>query len=528
MNEDVLPDLTTGNDLRDDEFRILVLYPSDDYNSPLCGRRERQGLIPDGSLSTNHNHKTYEAVSNTWGADVCKGFISIDGVDLPIPFDLKLALKKIRDKTHERRIWADLVCINMADPVEYRHQRSKTRHIFQGAERVFVWLGHESTSTLGALLFLGRFATTRDVEDWEFETVNGRQWQSLEVLMLHPYFTRIWAVQEIALALNVTVLLGRDSLDWNSFQTAIRNVLRGFAQRKTVWSTYVDTQVDRAITFVLSIDKCSRLDEQEHKKLPALSLEALVFAFSTAQASDPRDNIYALLEVAVDVDAWKLKEGFPDYSRSWEEVQKTFYLSCIKQSGSLDIIFSPWRWHQSSPLLFHQAEERDFAVSLLQAPGNTSYNLFDGCHLAPTLRELTVIDSERIFTKGYIFDEVETISDAHKNSDVLFPGSWLSEGFITDALQFARTLLVEAEGADFDRSLNLNRCIGRISADFKDREDYSTRLSKLITGFENLRALTKGRRLFKSRRRSINGLGPAYMRAGDCKCTLVALHSLYN
>ncbi|KAI4927052.1 uncharacterized protein J4E92_006216 [Alternaria infectoria] len=71
--DEELPDLTTGDSVRDDITRILVLLPSDDYNAPLRGQRERLRLPPDGPLSAERHSGHiggYDAVSYTWGTNM--------------------------------------------------------------------------------------------------------------------------------------------------------------------------------------------------------------------------------------------------------------------------------------------------------------------------------------------------------------------------------------------------------------------------------------------------------------------------
>jgi hypothetical protein len=329
-DDEGLPDLTTGDSLRDEEIRILVLYPSDDYTAPLCGRRERLNLARQRTPSAEGHDGGYEAISYTWGTNVCEASISIEGRDLPIPLNLKLALLRVRDDEHERRIWADAVCINMADLMERGHQLSNIRRIFQGAERVLVWLGEEPLTSFPLLPFLSSVVKVTQMNDRLFGEMYATEWQALQVLLTHPYFTRIWAVQEIAVARQITVLQGSHSIDWIAFLAAIRNFRTRFARHKTESPVHVASQVDRAISFVLNSDECIRRDKHGDKTLPVFCLEELVFKFSTAEASDRRDRIYALLGIATDFEAWNANEKFPDYSISWREVQKTFYRSCAK------------------------------------------------------------------------------------------------------------------------------------------------------------------------------------------------------
>jgi hypothetical protein len=68
-----------------------------------------------------------------------------------------------------------------------------------------------------------------------------------------------------------------------------------------------------------------------------LSLEALVDLGTFCEATDPRDTIFALLNLANDANSM-----LPHYSSNLLDVFADFILHCSHRSGSLDIICRPW------------------------------------------------------------------------------------------------------------------------------------------------------------------------------------------
>lgn len=63
-------------------------------------------------------------------------------------------------------------------------------------------------ATTGVLIFLGEEPDSG---------VDGAVHDAPEVLIQHPYFSRVWVVQEIGSAREAHVIFGRQVMHWNSF-----------------------------------------------------------------------------------------------------------------------------------------------------------------------------------------------------------------------------------------------------------------------------------------------------------------------
>ena len=68
-------------------------------------------------------------------------FVSIDKHDLPVTASLHAALLRLRNRSIERIIWVDAVCINQQDLKEREQQVHSMAKIYGKAKRVIVWLG---------------------------------------------------------------------------------------------------------------------------------------------------------------------------------------------------------------------------------------------------------------------------------------------------------------------------------------------------------------------------------------------------
>jgi len=138
---------------------------------------------------------------------------------------------------------------------------------------------------------------------------------------------------------------------------------------------------------------------------------------------------------------------------------------------------------------------------------------------------LTAIHTFRTsISMGYLFDQVDIITDVHDTWDTPFPRSWMTMKVMNNLPQYIHNLLARNNDVNLEHCMELSRCIKKVADEEEDEEHYSRRLlslSECVADFEKLRALTKGRRLFVSKGlafkgRAFTGLGPASMKTGDC------------
>jgi hypothetical protein len=105
----------------------MPLYKASSSTTP--SRNQAEGLI------CTRLYPTCEAVRDK------PRFVSIDKHDLPVTASLHAALLRLRNRSIERIIWVDAVCINQQDLKEREQQVHSMAKIYGKAKRVIVWLG---------------------------------------------------------------------------------------------------------------------------------------------------------------------------------------------------------------------------------------------------------------------------------------------------------------------------------------------------------------------------------------------------
>lgn len=89
----------------------------------------------------------YEALSYAWGGSDKSLSIFVDGHELPVTANLHAALSHLRNRSLDRAMWVDAVCINQADSEERGHQVQSMAKIYANASRVIVWLGEAANDS---------------------------------------------------------------------------------------------------------------------------------------------------------------------------------------------------------------------------------------------------------------------------------------------------------------------------------------------------------------------------------------------
>jgi Heterokaryon incompatibility protein (HET) len=207
-----------------------------------------------GNRYGRHKNPKYHAISYTWGRWRLRdgsnkpsvSAISIGGVPWDIPridpdhftvqqFEaiIKQAIKarppafrknwtpwaKIRNVVFHHKqccnfLWLDIACIDQRDMQEARWEVGRQARIFRGAHHVYVWLNHLSFDQLSRLSNSIRTAVLMTMDE---ETRLGNEskgqskWyklacESFGELVLDPWFSSLWTLQEAFLCPEATLL----------------------------------------------------------------------------------------------------------------------------------------------------------------------------------------------------------------------------------------------------------------------------------------------------------------------------------
>ncbi|MCJ1395419.1 hypothetical protein MMC18_008305 [Xylographa bjoerkii] len=317
----------------------------------------------------------------------------------PLRPNLHSALKHLRRKDQDLTLWVDALCVDRNDLYERNMLVEDMADIYQGAEKVSVWLGEGNENSDTAFSFM------QDGMD-PIRDLSVDQRGVLGELLRAQWFRRLWTVQELALAKRAWLHCGTKTIEWVEFADYVELMYTNFTRTSELlgpsWETrlYRSDSISQLATspaslFVRVVKDLFEKSKDGEILVARLSLEYLVYTLSKLEVSDPRDTIYALLSLAKDTRSVFGKEETgqrglvlrPDYSKDYFEVFRDFTKFCIQSSRSLDLICRPWARGITAdlPSWIPRLQERWFgdakgsqgrinSESLVGIPGRSYYN----------------------------------------------------------------------------------------------------------------------------------------------------------
>lgn len=378
--------------IRDDQCRLLIIKPGtgdEEIKTKLL-------VLFDKQLGDKHK---YEALSYHWGSDGsdrfavliedsttqkppksfltnpftrAKGFISPKRTTykrLRVKPNLYAALKHLRNATRSIALWVDALCINQSDEVEKQVQVIKMAQVYRKAESVCIWLGQGDYKSQRAMEFIPKVIELQHDDDLLTEE-NLKEWKNLyELMTTMSWFSRRWVIQELALAKSATVHCGTKMIHWNDFRDAIGLYERNYdliQKREELYEykSYLFRGGTELPIARFRSNAANNLQRVQAKILVDISsnvfrrdpsgafrstqgLERLVSTLTGFDTADPRDTIYAVLNLAKETTLKAACGGLldplkPNYSLDLYQVYREFVRWVIGSSKSLDIICRHW------------------------------------------------------------------------------------------------------------------------------------------------------------------------------------------
>ena len=216
--EDFRPDICY-QPLGPREFRILQLEPGG-----LDDKKISCSLV----IVSMDRPMKYEAVSYLWG-DKKQELLDIQMVDIhkkshPISIRRHLyeALRNLRHPHKVRSFWVDALCVNYGsgDRIEKNSQTAIKRFVFRNAQNLCFWLG-EDESSKRALGFIPRILDLNGIDQLIEEENSMDDWAAFVSLLKNPVFSRLWLVQEVAVAQNATLHCGQSARHYGDLVDAL-------------------------------------------------------------------------------------------------------------------------------------------------------------------------------------------------------------------------------------------------------------------------------------------------------------------
>ncbi|KAM5349768.1 hypothetical protein ACJ41O_006273 [Fusarium nematophilum] len=269
----------------------------------------------------------FEALSYCWGDRLDVRDILVDGRLRSVTKNLHAALQRLRYEDRSRQVWADAICINQADDIEKTHQVNMMKNIFTQATSTTLFIGDyeadarepmdyppfskdiKPDSRAGvetACALIRKLAENKHIYylDWENDPLylpsnSFRIWyhatECIRSLVMQPWWSRIWTVQETVLPAKPTVQYGAITLSWKLFGQAVDNLLGHFDRRCcNMKARPIVSEEPPIVTFY---NKACSIERRRSQPLP---LSTTLSLFRDRIASDPRDKVYGVLGLARD------------------------------------------------------------------------------------------------------------------------------------------------------------------------------------------------------------------------------------
>ncbi|KAL8870566.1 MAG: hypothetical protein Q9174_003420 [Haloplaca sp. 1 TL-2023] len=226
------------------------------------------------------------------------------------------AAQLLRHTAAESSIWIDSVCISQRDDAKKSLQVMIMYGIYKFAEHVYAWLGGAEHNAVQAMHLI-----FDAVEPWITKDMTGRDpvglpmsrdypgmvfhydadaWGALKQLLERPLFCGIWIIREMVTAKDPTLVYalesGNEFVSWEHLIKVIEHMqsfnclqLLEMKDVEKPWAAPIfPRRIEGIIRFQVLMRSTSGNDEDRRSMQDNLILAA------TAEASDPRDKIFAL------------------------------------------------------------------------------------------------------------------------------------------------------------------------------------------------------------------------------------------
>lgn len=285
----------------------------------LCGGRRTDGIVCDIFHTALERLDEFEALSYTWGDGANFKTISTPEGRLNITENCYSALEDLRHEAKDRILWIDAICINQRSNSEKNHQVPLMNKIYKAAFQVVIYLGRDSQSPPSKEFFsLWRDTPTKH-EPVSYRYLEGSlQYGQRDVsqFLSLPWWSRVWILQEVAVARKALLVWGASIIKWELFSTARVN-------RQGYLPVNMEGNIPPVLMFSGNDPK------------PLKSFDELMHTARCSRSSEPRDKIYALLGL---LGEHVVHNMVADYNRPLSELHAEFALSIIESHRNLDLL----------------------------------------------------------------------------------------------------------------------------------------------------------------------------------------------
>jgi hypothetical protein len=309
----------------------------------------------------------FTALSYMWGDPTDTRPILLHGCQLPITKNLHEALSELSRDPRIVYIWADALCINQANDAEKSWQVQMMRQIYQRASNVIAWLGPAfwlsqyhfdklqelGTQVLyqcmltdapidtieGEVAYYNRVIASTNISELDARDRSCQQYvwtlltkgaviesiglSQVKSILASPFWSRVWTLQEFVLSTRLELACGPSRISVQQFSYAVAILQFAIIERiMQINMSQRQGEVHIRIQHVYNLFLAKR--RSTHQGKPSSLFELLVDSCGARNtlgirllASDARDTVLALLNLAADVEKLNIE---PDYSKTTRDV----------------------------------------------------------------------------------------------------------------------------------------------------------------------------------------------------------------
>ncbi len=398
--------------------------------------------------------KRYYALSYVWGNPDKVHTIGLNGQDFQVTDNLMFFLR--RKRTVTLAFWIDAICINQDDETEKSEQIARMGEIYKNASSVYAELGpasEDEQAVFRKMEYLSMFvwaemqriksgegntrATPESIRlPVEFvEPYDAKMWEGLGSFSGRPWWRRVWIIQEATAisSKNTRLLCGEvEVLLVDAFGC---NVAVGILARRQILG---NTPAPSTQNYV--VQRMSNIQSKREREVIIPLLDVLE-DFRGLLATDPRDIVYAALNIANDVREGEIQ---PDYRVSVANVYRAVavhYLGnsveplkilsyCGTRFQTLDFQAGWASWVPS----WQHRYPRSILSSRIAAENGSKRPAYNPCGIAQLSAELwplRIVDNV-LMIQGFLIDRISSLSNPCVSlsirSGIEFVNSWIPKG----------------------------------------------------------------------------------------------------
>lgn len=248
---------------------------------------------------------SYVAFSYCWGDAISPTYPLIcSGLEIQIRRNIRDALVQLSQVRCQDWLWIDAICIAQDNSHEKNKQIPLMKDIYRRAELVLAWLGNAPDEFVSVWKYIERLPDiVKSVGHnagpallpWQGMGMTEPPadfWHIVNNFVGRPFFSRLWVVQEIALAQSISVLCGEFLFDWTELIPIVEAIFLDGRLPVWGWADYRTLyELSQSCRTIVTIN----VARKQYRRNFNPGAWNIVILSKFQHVSDLRDKVYGML-----------------------------------------------------------------------------------------------------------------------------------------------------------------------------------------------------------------------------------------